>query len=301
MAFLKTLPPDISARLSKRQNRAGILHLMAHISLILFAGTLIALRVPFWPLLLPIQGIFLIFLFTLEHEATHKTPFANTRLNEAVGQIIGLIIFLPFQWFRYFHLAHHRYTNIPGKDPELLAGAKPEGWANYIKYVSGIPYWIAIISQILRNALGHTDASYLPKTTHPRLKSEARIMLVFYALAAFSLSFNLFLLWVWLMPVLLGQPFLRLYLLAEHGRCAFVANMFENTRTTLTTRLVRFLTWNMPFHVEHHLMPMVPFHQLPELHRLVRHHLRITENGYVAFTRTYVAAFFQEPETSEHP
>lgn len=151
-----------------------------------------------------------------------------------------------------------------------------------------------MISQILRNALGHTDASYLPKTTHPRLKSEARIMLVFYALAAFSLWFNLFLLWVWLMPVFLGQPFLRLYLLAEHGRCAFVANMFENTRTTYTTKFIKFLTWNMPYHVEHHTMPNVPFHHLPELHKALQKHLLVTETGYTKFTREFVK-LFQNP------
>lgn len=42
--------------------------------------------------------------------------------------------------------------------------------------------------------------------------------------------------------------------------------MFLNTRTTLTTRVVRFLAWNMPYHAEHHAMPSVPFHKLPVLH-----------------------------------
>lgn len=288
ITFLKTLPPDLSAKLCKRQNRAGILHLIAHLALILISGTLITLHVPFWPLLLPLQGIFIIFLFTLEHEATHKTPFASEPLNEWVGHAIGFTIFLPFQWFRYFHLAHHRYTNIPGKDPELLAGAKPEGWTAYIKYVSGIPYWTTMIIQIIRNAMGQASAPYLPKSTLPRLKTEARVMLALYALAALSLTLSPVLIWVWLLPILLGQPFLRLYLLAEHGRCAFVANMFENTRTTYTTKFIRFLAWNMPYHVEHHTMPNIPFHNLPMLHTYTRDHFLITEDGYIQFTRQFV-------------
>ena len=28
----------------------------------------------------------------------------------------------------------------------------------------------------------------------------------------------------------------------------------------------RFLYWNMNFHVEHHMFPMVPYHALPALH-----------------------------------
>ena len=96
-------------------------------------------------------------------------------------------------------------------------------------------------------------------------------------------------LWLWLIPVLLGQPFLRLYLLAEHGDCPLVANMLENTRTTLTNAVVRFLTWNMPYHVEHHAYPAVPFHQLPALHREIRAHLYVTADGYARFTRAYLA------------
>ena len=74
----------------------------------------------------------------------------------------------------------------------------------------------------------------------------------------------------WVMPMLLGQPFLRLYLLAEHGGCPKVRDMLANTRTTKTTALVRFLAWNMPYHTEHHVYPAVPFHRLPEAHDLLK-------------------------------
>jgi fatty acid desaturase len=92
------------------------------------------------------------------------------------------------------------------------------------------------------------------------------------------------LLFIWLIPMALGQPFLRLYLLAEHGRCAHVANMLENSRTTYTNRLVRRLAWNMPYHAEHHSYPSVPFHKLPDLHRLAAEHLRVTEKATRDFT-----------------
>ncbi len=65
--------------------------------------------------------------------------------------------------------------------------------------------------------------------------------------------------------------------------------MFENTRTTFTTALMRFLAWNMPYHVEHHVYPAVPFHQLPALHQLMKAELRETADGYAAFTKGYLA------------
>lgn len=96
------------------------------------------------------------------------------------------------------------------------------------------------------------------------------------------------LVYVWVLPAILGQPFLRIYLLAEHGRCPYVANMLENSRTTTTTWLVRKLAWNMPYHAEHHAYPTVPFYRLPEFHALIETELKQTENGYVRFHAKYI-------------
>lgn len=106
---------------------------------------------------------------------------------------------------------------------------------------------------------------------------------------ALTLVLSPLLVWVWILPVVLGQPVLRIYLLAEHGDCPRVVSMFENTRTTFTSALVRFLAWNMSYHMEHHVHPTVPFHRLPDLHRLMRANLRVTADGYGAFTRAYLA------------
>lgn len=287
-AWLATLPPDVKADLAARSDAAGLRHLALHLGLILVCGAGIAAGLPGWWLLLPLQGVLIIFLFTLEHEATHQTPFAQIWLNEVMGHLCGFLLLLPFLWFRYFHLAHHRWTNIDGKDPEL-EGGKPETRAAWLWHVSGIPYWLSEARLVLGLALGRVRASYLPEAALPRMAREARGMLAGYALVALSFLWTDLLLWVWLIPVLLGQPVLRLYLLAEHGDCPRVADMFLNTRTTFTNRVVRFLAWNMPYHVEHHVAPTVPFHRLPDLHARLRAHLAVTAEGYGTFTRDYLA------------
>lgn len=287
-SFVAALPPEEKARLTALSNRAGLWHLAGHLGMILGFGAAIAAGVPGWWALVPVQGVVLIFLFTLEHECTHRTPFATPALNDWVGRACGVVLLLPFEWFRYFHLAHHRWTNIPGRDPEL-AGAKPETPAAWLWHVSGLPYWGAMARITLALAMGRGAAPYLPGPALPRIRAEARWMLALYAALAASLMLSPVLIWVWVVPVLLGQPVLRLYLLAEHGDCPQVANMFENTRTTFTTAVVRFLAWNMPYHVEHHVYPNVPFHRLPALHDLMQDRLRVTAKGYAAFTRAYLA------------
>ena len=119
------------------------------------------------------------------------------------------------------------------------------------------------------------------------MQREARVLLLIYTAVALSLFYSSFLLWIWIVPVLISQPVLRAYLLAEHGLCPPVADMFANTRTTFTNRLVRALAWNMPYHAEHHAFPCVPFHKLPALHRLTAAHLKSTSDGYVEFTANF--------------
>ena len=86
----------------------------------------------------------------------------------------------------------------------------------------------------------------------------------------------------WIVPMLLGQPALRAFLLAEHTGCPLVADMAANT---LTTAAVRLLGWNMPFHTEHDLYPAVPFHALPPLHSAIRDRLTVVWPGYRAAHR----------------
>lgn len=296
-AFLASVPADLREAMTERRDAPGLWHLAGHLGLILGTGVLIAGGVPGWGLLLPVQGVLIVFLFTLEHEATHRTPFRSAWLNDWVGRVCGLLLVLPFEWFRAFHMAHHRWTNLPGKDPEL-AGPKPATRRAWVWHVSGLPYWIAEVRLLARLVSGRVDDGFVAEGAKARVVAEARGMAAVYLLAGLSLIWTDLLLWIWLVPVLLGQPVLRLYLLAEHGDCPEVANMFENTRTTFTTRAMRWLAWNMPYHVEHHVWPTVPFHRLPALHGMMREELKVTAEGYAAFTRDYLA---RRPHWAEKP
>ena len=289
--FVAALSPEQRRALTAKSDRAGLFHLAGHLALIVVLATAVIAQVPlWWALLLPL-GVALIFLFTLNHEAIHRTAFAAGWLNEVVTRVCALVLILPATWFRFFHFEHHRHTQDPERDPEL-AGTVPATRAAWLWHVSGIPLWISAIKGLLTNAAGLNRDPFVPASARGRVQREALAMIAVYlGLLATSLWLQTaVLLWVWVIPALLGQPFLRLYLLAEHGRCAFVANMFENSRTTFTGPLVRFLAWNMPYHAEHHAFPTVPFYRLPQLHRLTAPHLRVTSLGYRDFTARSLAA-----------
>ena len=95
----------------------------------------------------------------------------------------------------------------------------------------------------------------------------------------------------WIFPVLAGQPFLRLYLMAEHTGCALGDNVFDNTRTTYTNAAVLLLSWRMPYHAEHHCFPSVPFHALERLNALIKQRTQVTAPGYFALHRRLLRDF----------
>ncbi len=287
--LLASLSGEERNHLTALSDGPGLLKLAQHLLLIGLLAWLIMADVPGWPVLMLPLGILKVFLFTLLHETVHRTAFQSVWLNRLVGRACSVILILPADWFRYFHLAHHRFTQEPARDPEL-AEAKPDTVLRYIVHISGYGVWRGQITAMLRNATLANEDEFVPARAKAKVMREARAMLMLYAglLAGSLLAGSALLLWIWIVPLLIGQPFLRLYLLAEHGRCAFVANMFENTRTTFTNRLVRWLAWNMPYHAEHHAYPAVPYHKLPEFHARTREHLQVTENGYARFNVKFV-------------
>ncbi|MGB0843731.1 MAG: fatty acid desaturase [Alphaproteobacteria bacterium] len=290
MQFIASLSADQRREMTLKSNKKGLLHLLFHALTLVFVGALIQIRVPGWQFLMIPQGICLIFLFTLLHETLHATAFRSKSINIYLGYICGFLLLIPPLWFRYFHFAHHRHTQDPKRDPELQT-PKPETRSEYMLHVSGIPTWVSQLKTLVQNASGKISEPYIPNTAIDKVRVESRIFLKLYVLI-FILQFifqSTALLYLWVIPLLIGQPFLRLYLLAEHGRCPFVENMFVNTRTTFTSALVRRLAWNMPYHAEHHAMPSVPFHALPKLHDLTQEHLQSTAKGYREFNKSYLA------------
>ncbi len=271
--------------LAERSDRRGFMRLAGHLAAILFTGLFLAVS---WgsPLLLPamvLHGVAVVFLFAPLHETIHGTAFRSRALNRAVAFFCGLVLFLPSGYFRAFHFAHHRHTQDEMRDPELLR-PKPETLGEYLLVLSGLVYWNEQLQLFGRLLAGRVEEPFVPKRQHKAVVLEARILVCLYALLAL-VSFDLgtmALVNYWLLPLLLGQPALRAFLLAEHTGCPLVPDMLENSRTTKSNPVLRWLAWNMNHHAEHHAYPALPFHALPKAHKLLRDKIAEQASGYLA-------------------
>jgi fatty acid desaturase len=83
--------------------------------------------------------------------------------------------------------------------------------------------------------------------------------------------------------------------LLQHGGLAEnVTDHRLNSRTVLMNPISRFIYWNMNYHVEHHMFPMVPYHALPRLHEAIKHDLPAPTPSILAGYREMVPAFLRQ-------
>ena len=274
---------DLKA-LSVRSDARGTARTACHLALIVGAGTLVACAgaLTLVPAML-LLGVAQAALFAPIHETMHQTAFKSRRANTVVGWLSACPSLLNWHFYTAFHLAHHRHTQDPLRDPELIM-PPPSTLDAYVWRVLALPYWrtrLTVIADCWRGDLSRYP--FIPERAGQKVILSVRAISVFMlALAAASA-------WVWgpwtpllfwILPQMLGQPFLRLYLLTEHTLCTEDDNGLTNTRTVLTNGLMRLVMWNMSYHTEHHLYPSIPFHRLPDAHLALRDRLGVVQDGY---------------------
>ena len=249
---------------------------------------------PVWLLLIPamaLHGVGIVTLFAPMHECVHRTAFASRAANVAVGWAAGVASFYNATFYRHFHAWHHRYTQDPARDPELMF-PKAGTLAGYLVEIGAVRFWWRRALDYPRLAVGGLrDLPFVPERARRAVALSMTAQLLIYLAAAGSVALgSTAVLYFWFVPALLAQPLLRALLIAEHTGCSFDGDSLSNTRTTLASFPIRLLMWNMPYHAEHHAYPTVPFHNLPDVHRTMRGRLAHLAPGYLAANRAVIGS-----------
>ncbi|MEM7258726.1 MAG: fatty acid desaturase family protein [Pseudomonadota bacterium] len=270
----------------QRSNAPALVRFALFVFTMLCTGALIWLSMGTWWVVpaMFVHGVVLVHHFSLQHECIHYTAFRTRWMNDVMGYYCGLVIMLPNRFFRYEHCDHHTYTQLTGKDPEMIP--MPKTFAEYLFYLSSIPYWRAKFTELIRHCMGRlsaTERRFTPKSEHRSLFIEARAMASFYVLILLiSIAIdNYAVVWYWWLPVVLGEPVMRAIRMTEHVGRPEVSQMKENTRSNLVNPIMQFLCWNMNYHAEHHYAASVPFHALPQLNRKLEGYVYTEHKGYL--------------------
>ncbi len=210
------------------------------------------------------------------HESSHGTAFKTRWMNDALYQVASFqVLRRPTVW-RWSHARHHTDTLVTGRDPEV-AVPLPTDIVGMLLNLVALKNGPRELWRVLQNAAGHIraeDKTFVPEMEWPRVVREARIWVLVYGVligASFALNSCLPIVLLGPLPGMLGTWLYTFFGLTQHaGLPENVTDHRLNCRTVYMNPLFRFLYWNMNYHVEHHMFPMVPFHALPRLHEAIK-------------------------------
>lgn len=208
---------------------------------------------------------------TRRHETSHGNAFRTRRLQNVVLQIASFCRMRDPVVERWRHTRHHTDTLIVGRDLEIDV-MRPARLFRLLVNLCGLIDVPVQFGLIVEHAFGHMsgdERQVVPPSEGRKVFRTARVWLVVYA-ATITAAVVLH---SWIPVLLIGGPqfygcFLeRIYSFTQHaGLGENVLDHRLNTRTVLMGPFNRFIYWNMNYHIEHHMFPMVPYFRLAELH-----------------------------------
>jgi fatty acid desaturase len=210
------------------------------------------------------------------HECGHGTAFKNPWLNDRVYAIASFMDMRDPTVWRWSHTRHHTDTLIVGRDREI-AVMRPARLARLTANLFGLLEFPHNLREMVVHASGHLtpdERTFVPPEEEKKVFRTARVWCVIYALmiAACAVTRSVVPFLLIGGPRIYGVWLLEIYALTQHaGLGENVLDHRLNTRTLYMGRVNRFIYWNMNYHIEHHMFPMVPYHRLADLHEQVKH------------------------------
>jgi MocE subfamily Rieske [2Fe-2S] domain protein len=209
------------------------------------------------------------------HECSHGTAFKTDWMNDALYEIGSFLVMREATVWRWSHNRHHSDTIIVGRDPEI-AVPRPPRMRDFLLNFVGVPAAKGYFKTLALHCAGRITAderTFIPASEHGKVIRQARIYaLIYLGVIGAAVYFRSLLPLMYIgLPHFYGAWLMPVYGYTQHaGLAENVLDHRLNCRTVYMNGLNRYLYWNMNYHVEHHMFPLVPYHALPRLHELVK-------------------------------
>jgi fatty acid desaturase len=237
------------------------------------------------------------------HELSHGTAFKSKRVNEFFYKLFCYLTWNNPVHFRASHMFHHQFTVYRGRDKEVIQQPVrvKMNWANYIAWFTFDWSWFwTLVGTTVRHAFGNSDADFFswdplfPKDDPRRRQMVrwARFMVI--SSVVLIAVFIVFKLWVLIYLIVFGSFFATILgnltgSVQHTGLARDTPDWRVIARTFDTNPVVRYLYWNMNFHIDHHMYAAVPFYNLPKFHTVLEKDLPESPKGLFAALRGVLA------------
>jgi MocE subfamily Rieske [2Fe-2S] domain protein len=276
--YASPIPKEKMRELLTRKNGPAIRDTIIWFSLLIVTGFLGYMWWGTWLAIIPFAIYGIVYASSSDsrwHEASHGTAFKSDWLNNALYEVACFMVVRESNPWRWSHTRHHSDTIIVGRDPEIAVPRPPDllGICMGFFALGTTPKeWKKIILHCL-GRMTAVEKTYVPESEFDKIFFKARIWVAIYL---FVIGLALY--WGSILPLMyVGLPsfygswLMPFYGLTQHaGLAENVLDHRLNCRTVKMNFIHRYLYWNMNYHVEHHMFPLVPYHALPRLHELMK-------------------------------
>ena len=276
--YASPVPKEKMRELLERQDGPAIRDTLIWFGLLIGSGVCGYLLWGTWWAVIPFAIYGIIYGTTSDsrwHEPSHGTAFKTDWMNNALYEIASFMVNRESTRWRWSHARHHSDTIIVGRDPEI-AVPRPPSVLSLILVFFGINTTIKFIRMVLFHSTGRLteeEKTFIPESEYGKLILRSRVYILIYAgVAAVSYATRSILPFMYVgLPSFYGAWLMPIYGNTQHaGLAENVLDHRLNCRTVYMNLVNRYLYWNMNYHLEHHMFPLVPYHKLPKLHELVK-------------------------------
>lgn len=233
------------------------------------------------------------------HESGHGTAFKTDWMNNVLYEIASFMVLRESTVWRWSHTRHHSDTIIVGRDPEIAVPRPTDIKQLLLSFVN-----VGAVRKYLREVPLHVvgkftpeEMTFIPESEHGKIIIRARIyMLIYISIIGLALYTRSILPLMYIgLPSFYGVWLMMVYGYTQHsGLAENVLDHRLNCRTVYMNPVSRYLYWNMNYHVEHHMFPLVPYHALPKLHALIKSDTPPPYNGLLEAYREIIPAVLRQ-------
>ena len=273
--------------LMQRRDGPAVRDTLLWFGLMILTGTLGYLTWGTWWTILPFAAYGVLYGSSSDsrwHESLHRTAFKTVWMNDALYEIASFMVLRESVPWRWSHTRHHTDTIIIGRDPEIAVPRPPDLVGLVLSFFS-LKSGPRDFRRMFLHAGGRltpAEATYIPVSEQPKVYRNARIYLAIYlGFIGWAVALRSFLPLMYVgFPSFYGAWLLLIFGLTQHaGLAEDVLDHRLNCRTVYLNPVFRYLYWEMNYHVEHHMFPLVPYHALGRLHQELKADMPKPYNG----------------------
>lgn len=302
--YRSPLTPEQVKAFHRKSDLLGAAQTLGHLGIWACTAAAALYSAAAWPwwvtaLLVLLHGTVISFHPNAVHELGHATVFRTRRLNVFFCHLYGFLGWNNHETFQSSHTRHHRYTLHPPDDLEVVLPIRIVLWHFLRDGIVNVPGMLGAVRNNLRIARGEFrgewELTLYPDTARETraaamgvsrriLAGHAAILLV-SALTGYWMLFVVFSL-----APFFGNLLFFLCNNTQHvGLQDNVSDFRLCCRTFTLHPVVRFLYWQMNYHIEHHMFAAVPCYHLGRLHAAIRPDLPSIPRGILGVWREIFA------------